>query len=435
MKVSENPAGLGHSRTAWFVMPDANGLVKNSAVRMAGIPVGVIKDIKLEGGLAHIELSLRDDIPLTTSAQVEIRANGILGDKHVELIGGNPSDPPLRNGGQIVAVEDRGSLDALMGEVGKITKSLGGVADSLKAATTGEGDTTQPLGRIVHNIEKLTGDLADLTAAKKDKVGEIVDQIHDITATLDEYVSDDSPEGLKAAIKNATASLSRIDRTLRNVEEITDKINKGEGTIGRLVNDETTVDEINKAVEGVNQYLDAGNKLETSVDFHSYYMTNPGLEKSFISLKLQPGPDRYYEIGIVDNPMGAVEKENLVTSGTGGTTNITSTYTYYNKVQFNAEFAKNFYDLTVRGGIIENSGGVGADYTFLRKRLKFSLEAFNFSSLDLRATAQYNFFKGFYLMGGSDDILSKTGGYTSFIGAGLFITNDDLKLLVSKVPL
>src|SRR3954470_21304210 len=97
MQVTQDPASFGRSRRAWFLMADANGLVKNSAVRMAGIQVGVIKDIKLENGSAHLELSLRKDIPMTTSARVEIRANGILGDKHVELIGGNPSDPRIRD--------------------------------------------------------------------------------------------------------------------------------------------------------------------------------------------------------------------------------------------------------------------------------------------------------------------------------------------------
>lgn len=435
MKVSDDPASFGRSKRAFFLMGDANGLVKSSTVRMAGIQVGIIKDIKLENGQAHVVLSLRGDIPLTTSTRVEIRANGILGDKHVELIPGNPLDPPLRNNGQIMSVVDNGSLDQLVTQVSKITNSLTSVADSLKSATTGEGDTSQPLGRIVHNIEVLTKDLAEFSSSKKQKIAEIVDSIHNITETLDDYVNDDSPEGLKAAIKNATASLSRIDRTLRNVEEISEKINKGEGTIGRLVNDETTVEELNKAVAGVNEFLDAGNKLETSLDFHTYYLTDPGLQKSAISLRLQPGPDRYYEIGVVDDPVGVVQKTKTESTGTGGNSTVTETKTFYNKVKFNALFAKSFYDFTVRGGLIENSGGAGFDYHLLKKRLILTLDAFNFSSLQLRAFGRYNFFKGLYLMGGAEDILGRNAGYSNFIGAGLYMTNDDLKLLFSKVPL
>lgn len=432
MRVSEDPASMGRAKRAWFLIPDASGLVKNSAVKMAGITVGIIRDIKLEDGLAHVDMSLRNDIPLTTTAKVEIRANGILGDKHVELLAGNPSDPPLRNGGQIISVEDRGSMDALVNEVGKITKSLGSVAESLKSATTGDGDTSQPLGRIVRNIENLTHDLAELSHDKKQKLGEIIDNVHEISETLNDYINDDSDEGFKAALKNATASLSHIDHTLHNVQDITDKINNGQGTIGKLVNDDTTVEQINTAVEGVNDFLDQARKLETSVDFHSYLMSSPNAAKSTVSLRLQPGPDRYYEVGVVDDPRGLVETTDTTDTGTAGTVQQTETKTYYYKVKFNALFAKNFYDFTVRAGMIESTGGLGFDYKFFRQKLIASLDFFQFSDLNVRATARYNLYKGVYLMGGAEDLFRPE--LATFLGGGIFLTNDDLKMLFAKVP-
>ncbi|MEK7355749.1 MAG: MlaD family protein, partial [Bdellovibrionota bacterium] len=70
--------------------------------RMSGIEVGLIKDIKLENGKARVEMVLKGDTPVTKSARIEIRPNGILGDKHVEIITGDPRDPPLRSGEQIL---------------------------------------------------------------------------------------------------------------------------------------------------------------------------------------------------------------------------------------------------------------------------------------------------------------------------------------------
>ena len=364
MKLSNDPSGLHRSKNVWFLLADASGLVRNSNVTMAGINVGIIKDIKLEEGLARVELKLRVDVPVTTSAKVEIRANGILGDKHVELIPGNPSDPPIASDGQILNAEDRGSMDALLNEVGKITKSLGHVAESLQAATTGEGDTTQPLGRIVRNVEQLTSDLAELSSTRKNKIAEIIDQVHSMTSTLDEYVNDESDEGFKGALKKATASLARIDKTLRNVEEISDKINSGKGTLGRLVNDETTVEQINHAVEGVNDFLDTSRKLQTSLDFHSDYLNEQGLTKSTVSVRIQPGSDRYYEIGVVDDPKGVIETTDTTTTQGSSSNTVTEKKTYYSKIKFNALFAKNFEDLTVKGGLMENTGGIGFDYSF-----------------------------------------------------------------------
>lgn len=432
IKVSNDPAGLGSSKGAFFYMDDASGLVKNSNVRMAGIPVGMIKDIKLENGVARVEVVLKGDTPLSKSARVEIRPNGILGDKFVEIIAGDPRDPPLRSGDQILVVDDRASVDRLIGEISKITKSVAQVAENIKAAT--EGDKEKPLGRIIDNIEKITNDLADLSSERKDDIGQVISNLRETTDTINELITDDSPEGFKAAWKDALKSLRRIEGSLKNVEEITGKINRGEGTIGKLVNDETTVEELNTAISGINNLLDTSNKLQTSFDYHGYYLANSSEAKSFLTLRLQPGVDRYYELGLVDDPGGTLERTRTKTTTGGVETNTVEEKRFQDRIKFNALFAKNFWDLTVKGGIMENSGGVGIDYFFLKKNLRFSVDAFDFANTNVRASVRYNIWSGLYVTGGGENLASKTGNSSAFVGAGLFLTNDDLKLLLTKMP-
>lgn len=430
LAVSNNPSYLGTSKEAWFYIDDASGLVKNSGVRMSGIEVGLIKDIKLENGKARVEMVLKGDTPVTKSARIEIRPNGILGDKHVEIITGDPRDPPLRSGEQILVVDDRASVDRLIGEVSKITKSLSTVAENIKAAT--EGDADKPLGKIVNNIERITTDLADLTKGQKENVSAIIENLRDTTDTINELVNNDGDEGLRATWNR---TLQRVDSSMKNIDEITSKINKGEGTIGKLLNDETTVEELNTAISGINNLLDTNNKLSTSIDYHSHYLTSSGQSKSFLSLRIQPGLDRYYEIGVVDDPYGLTESTVTTTTPQGGTSTVVSEdKRFINRLKFNALFAKNFYDLTVKGGIIESSGGFGLDYYLLKRRLRLSVEAFDFENFNLRAGLRYSIFNGIYLTGGGENLTSKTGRNSAFVGAGLFLTNDDLKLLLTKLP-
>lgn len=432
LKVSENPRYLGASKTAWFLLDDASGLIKQSNVKMAGINVGVIEDITLQNGEARVDMILRADVPVTRSARIEIRPNGILGDKHVEIITGDPRDPPLRSGEQILVVDDRASVDRLIGEVSKITKSLSAVAENVKSAT--EGDADKPLGRIISNIEEMTGDLADLTRERKGQVGNIIQSINNITTTVDGLVNDSGEDGFKAAWKDALKSLRRIETSLKNVEEITDKVNRGEGTIGKLVNDETTVEELNTAIQGVNNLLDTANKMQTSFDFHSHYMTNTSLTKSTLGIAIQPGLDRYYEIGIVDDPRGVVESTQITTTSASGQTEITEDKRFKNRVKFNALFAKNFYNFTIKGGIIETAGGAGIDYYFFKRRFRASLEAFDFSDLHMRATLRYSVFRGVYISTGADDFTQKNRNSSAFVGGGIFLTNDDLKLFLARMP-
>jgi phospholipid/cholesterol/gamma-HCH transport system substrate-binding protein len=431
LKVNEGPGFFSRSKKYWFDLKDASGLVENSAVKSSGIKVGVIEKIKLIDDKARIYVLVNGELKMRTSGFVELRSDGILGDRHVELVPGAQTDAEIEDGDQILSTSETGSINALMKEVSKISASVGQLAENLNKATGAEGDTSTSLGRIIRNIENLTADVASITGENKQKINEIVSNIHSVSKQLEKFIGSDSSSGFAAGWQKAVDSLSRIDTSLRNIEEITGKINHGQGTIGRLVNDEETVDKINEAIGNFNDFVGGASQMETSFDFHSEYLSSPGLTKSYLNLKIQPGLDRFYELGIIDDPRGLEQTTNIKQTGTT-TSNIDETRTFKNKVKFNALFAKNFYDFTIKGGIIENSGGVALDYYLYRRDLKFSLEAFSFDSMILRAYLKYNIFKGLYMIAGGDH-LTNGDMRSGFVGAGLFITNDDLKFLADKV--
>lgn len=420
LKVAEGPGLFSGSRKHTFTIENAGGLVKNSAVKMAGIKVGTIEDIQLENGHAKITIALDKNVPLTSSSRIELRTDGILGDRHVEILPGNPQDPPIAKDAPIVSVNESGGLDNLMKEVGKIAKSLHQFTETLNKASQGQGDDSTPVGRIILNIEKVSRDLANITGENREKIAEILDRVKNLTGTLDKYVNSESMEHLST--------------TLKNVDEITSKINNGQGTVGKLINDDQTVEELNTAIANVNQAIGGFSRWETSVDFHSEYLAQAHGAKSFLALRLQPGLDRYYEIQVIDDARGYTSiVDTTVTPKGGPPTNTETQTTFRNKLKITGLFAKNFYDFTLKGGLIESSGGFGIDYHLLNRKLRLSVEAFDFANLDIRAFARYNFFKGFYVTAGVDNALNKDQQFSSFIGAGLFITNDDLKVLATRL--
>lgn len=415
IKVAEGPGVLSGQKEVHFMVEDAGGLVKNSAVKMAGIKVGIIEDIELVDGKAKVFLRLEGDVPLTTSGQVELRSDGILGDKHVELIPGNPLDQKVKENSQLNLSETNAGLDNIMKEIGKISTSLNELAENLNRATKGDGDDSSPVGRIILNVEKLTKDLAEVSGQNKEKINRIVTRVDNLTKNLDEFIN--------------AETLARVEKSIQNVEEITAKINEGEGTIGRLINDEETVEEINTAVAKVNDFLGGADKMQMSIDYHSEYLSNVDMTKSYLGVKIQPGLDRYYDIQVVDDPRGVARR--TFTQIDGGATE-DKTVTYFNKIKFTALFAKNYHNFTVKGGLIENTGGVAFDMHLFDRKLTISSEFFDFDDLYIRTFARYNLLDGVYIIGGGDNLLSSGDSESSgFIGAGVFITNDDLKTLAS----
>ena len=432
LSVSENAYYMGKGKRVWFETENAGGLIKKSPVNMAGIRVGMIENIKLRNGKAVVEMALSPEVSLTQSSRVEIRSNGLLGDKHVEIIPGSSQDQVLQDKGQIVQVEDNGSIDMLVNQVSQITRSLGQTVDNLRDAT--EGDETKSMGRIVKNIENLTTDLSQLVRDKKEDVAALIDHLNNITETMDHMINDESDEGFQARFNN---SMARLEGLLGNIDEISGKINRGEGTIGRLINDEDTVEELNTAIAGVNSFIDAGSKIQTSFDYYSHVFSQGEGVRSYIGIRIQPGLDRFYEIAGITTPEGVISRSTRRDTIDGGSPTVTVQETANDfQLRLTLLFGKKFYNWSFKGGMLESRGGLGVEYNFFRDRMRFSFDAFDFENPNLRAYLRYSFFKGIYVVGGRQFLYRDGFDIPSnFFGAGLFLTNDDIKVLLSRINL
>lgn len=414
LKVSESSGFMG-GKNLWFSLDNAAGLIKNGPVHVAGIRVGVVKKISLgDDGQARIDVVVQQGVQLTKSSKIQIRPNGILGDKHIEIIPGNPSDPMLEDGDRISGVDDAASLDKLIGDAGRVAKSLVVVADNLRDAT--EGDDSKPVGKILKNIEQLTGDLKELVASKKGEVSEMI-----------------------TAMKSA---MVRIDRAMINVEEISQKINEGKGTIGRLINDEEMIDNLDNTLTTFGTYADLAWKTEISIDAHTNAIPRQDGQRTYLGVSIRPGTDRFYEVGLVSKPGGPMEEYTRTVTTGGGPEVVTNEKTVQeNKYRFTALLGRNFYDFGVKAGLIEGEGGVGLEYTAFQKSLKVGVDAFDFDppketgrDFQLRPYVRYSVMKGVYVQTGGEDLMNeRTRSW--FFGGGVFLTNEDLKAFAARINL
>ncbi|MEZ4873814.1 MAG: hypothetical protein R2827_16555 [Bdellovibrionales bacterium] len=68
-----------------------------------------------------------------------------------------------------------------------------------------------------------------------------------------------------------------MDSAITNINEVTYKINNGDGTIGRLVNDEETIDKLHGAIDNVNEFLGGAQEMQTAIDYHAEYLSTSSL--------------------------------------------------------------------------------------------------------------------------------------------------------------
>ncbi|MFH1077268.1 MAG: MlaD family protein [Pseudomonadota bacterium] len=479
----------GYSLQVYFA--SAAGLTKDAAVEIAGVEVGRVKGIALDNGKARVSLLIRRGVELREDVQAIIRTKGVLGDKYIEIVSGGDSAPFLQNEGTIKRTVTAADIDKLLhqlsdvgGNVTHVTESLAdsigteegkkaiqSILKNLRDITIALNDTIRKndknVNRMLENFTQLSEDMKTITSTNTEYLNNIIANVNVTTSYLRESMSsfndvmaqmgkgegtighlvyDNEPfERLSEALKaleaiskkiNTEGAADRLNNSLGSLEGITRKINQGQGTIGQLVNNDDTVRNLNSTMTKINDYLEKQERFKTSVDYHGEYMVDDKEVKSYVSLKIQPKEDKYYEVGIVDDP--------------GGTTTITTTKRTVNDVtttekeekidqkaiKFSAQIAKRYYDLALRGGLIESTGGFGIDYYFFNDRFISSFDAFDFDAeknFHLKFKTEFVPVQHLYIAAGVDDFISENDEASLFFGAGIRFSDDDLKTLLSNV--
>src|SRR5262249_41352256 len=103
-------------------------------------------------------------------------------------------------------------------------------------------------------------------------------------------------------------------------------------------------------------------------------------------------------------------------------------------LNFSLMFMKRFYWLSLRFGIIEGTGGIGADFHFLQDRLEFIFDLNRFSEEArrprLKGLALIEVIPHIYVHGGVDDPFN-SGTVDYFMGMGIRFNDEDLKTLLT----
>jgi phospholipid/cholesterol/gamma-HCH transport system substrate-binding protein len=228
-----------------------------------------------------------------------------------------------------------------------------------------------------------------------------------------------------------------------NIRDITDKVKKGEGTVGKLLTDSETIDKLNSTLSGVNKFITKADKTALVLDGHGGLLTHTGGSKMYVSLAFQPTWDKFYLLGVNTGPRFSSNVTRTTTTNNPDSAGATSSTVRTdnqseNAIFLNAQFGKRFSNTVARLGLFETTGGFAIDQYFLDDTIKLYTEVYRFNSAaGSTAKAQVNLggeihlYKPFYAWIGGDDLINNN--YRNvFVGAGLRFTDNDLKLFATS---
>jgi len=373
----------------------AAGLEKRALVRMAGVKIGYVKDIRLKQSKAEVLLSIDSGINVPRGSKATLASLGLLGEKHIEIMPSEEAKFCLPGetieGIPPVSFDQMGTLLLSIGdEFKEMTKAL-------KDMLGGE-ESKANFQNSLQNMSALTTDLKEFFAANREEIQEglrrpsqafqkFEKNVDEVTRNLEELTSlikgvvEENRPSIKINLERIKELINKTEESLRLLNETLEKINKGEGTLGKLISRQELYQRAESALDEFERVIDPVSGLKVFGELRAEYYGKSSHLKNYFTLDLWPDDKKHFLGQVIHDPW----QDKFVYSAQGG-------------IRLGA--------FSPRAGIMESKLGAGVDYSIAGDRLSLSLEGFDFQRKprpQFRLRARYSPLRHFYLVAGVDD--------------------------------
>jgi phospholipid/cholesterol/gamma-HCH transport system substrate-binding protein len=269
---------FSRQQTFYIEYDNISGIIPSAPIIIDGFKIGLVSKVERnsEGnGKLIAEVLINDTkLKIPKDTKFEIYSPGMLDGKAIRILLGDSAVfaankdtlvgiikedftqtlqkefEPLKQKTQDMIA----SLDKVMGNLNKV------FADT---ATQGLPQVFESLQRSLSNVENISSDLSDILSSNKSKLNDILGNVESITSNL--KTNNETITAAISNVKNITDSLSKIQLsgTIRKTEkamgdfaEIMEKVNKGNGSMAMLLNNDSLHHQLVSASQSLDLLLD-----------------------------------------------------------------------------------------------------------------------------------------------------------------------------------
>ena len=252
------------SNTYHATFTTASRLKTGQDVRIAGVPVGSVKELKLTpDNLVDVTFEVNKRYQLYTSTRALIRYENLVGDRFLEIASGPGDLRKLPPGGSISKdhTEPALDLDALLGGLRPVLKGLDGnkvneVSNAVIELLQGQGGA---ISQLLSSTSSFTSDLA----ARDQLIGDVINNLNAVLSTVDAKGAqfDTSVDQLQQLItglaQGADPIAGAITPLASATTDLTDMLAKGRRPLqGVLENLEPLASKLDERKKDVNDVIE-----------------------------------------------------------------------------------------------------------------------------------------------------------------------------------
>ncbi len=258
---------LSNNREYYAVYDQAGGIHKSAPVFIKGVKIGSVSDIELDFSTSAntkviLTLVISNEYDIPKDSKAKMFSTGVMGSMAVEIIMGSSTEY-LSSGAKINTERELGLLESAGDEIGNIT-------DQIQALTTDLGKTLEGINAILEkntthidgvmrNMNALTANANRVVAENQDEIKTLLDGLSKVSNTM----GNNSPQ-IDSLIKSISALAVQLEEervvpemksTLAELNTLMAQVNSHEGTLGKIVGDDTLYNNIIEITSSLNALL------------------------------------------------------------------------------------------------------------------------------------------------------------------------------------
>jgi phospholipid/cholesterol/gamma-HCH transport system substrate-binding protein len=261
------------------VYSDINGLVVPSPVIVSGMKVGQVTEITfIEHDKIIVKFSIDNkSVVFPKDSRAIIFNADLLGTRAIDIKYGK-SDKMAQPGDTLVSdrqVSMQEKIDAqiaplkfkiesLLGSLDTLTEGISGVIggskDKLKIAIDNFATTGKNLSEFTTRLNQMVDETGKITATIN-KIDNIVGNIQKSNNQITKVINNTAAITDTISHLELTQTINKINKTMAGINSVLESVNKGEGTLGSLIKNDSlykelvkTNDELNRLLENIREH-------------------------------------------------------------------------------------------------------------------------------------------------------------------------------------
>ncbi|KPJ59415.1 MAG: hypothetical protein AMJ46_11360 [Latescibacteria bacterium DG_63] len=221
---------------------EVGGLSEGDPVTVHGVTKGFVKKIELGRAQVYVDLSMDKGIRITDDTEFIIRNIGLMGEKYVAVKLGKSTEQV--SPGKMLYGRFESGVPEVVGELGVALKEFEQTVTKVRGVLE-EIEKGGEISETLQDLRSFSQDIRGTVEENREGLREAVEDLRYSSAQLREFIENRGPEIdstvsiITTTSQGAERVVERLEAVSYSVERVLQKLESGEGSLGKLLNDET----------------------------------------------------------------------------------------------------------------------------------------------------------------------------------------------------